>query len=416
MSQLSRKSRRGFWILLFALYLTMGLAVEGAAYFYFRLTQPYETLGEYLTKHPRHEYDPHRIVRLNPNHDHKGVRHNRQGFRRSTDVAKEKPPGTIRIFLMGGSAAYGLHAPSPFPDFWVPNEETLDAHLERLLNERFRPIRFEVINAAVMAYRVHIHWIYLNQVLLEYDPDLILFMDGHNDFYRVFKGVRQWTYAFWHPVRVHEPSFSNAVRQVFLFASQYSYALYGVYSRIVKPLLQRRSVKWLMARSWADELTHLDDDLLNRYRETAQKNWAPILRQNARLLQDHGIKGVFMLQPELLLEQSKPFSAVEEHLREMEKSFRPEGHEQYITFLKPLTIEIIRESIEGTGATFIDLTDPFGGMKDQAYIDYCHLSGAGFRHLAHYLLPRLQPIIQDIIANRGLRTTDVASSDERNTL
>src|SRR5215470_13967309 len=45
--------------------------------------------------------------RNNPHYDQHGVRLNTEGFRRDENVPVEKPAGTIRIFLLGGSVAYG---------------------------------------------------------------------------------------------------------------------------------------------------------------------------------------------------------------------------------------------------------------------------------------------------------------------
>ncbi|HVV73426.1 MAG TPA: tetratricopeptide repeat protein, partial [Verrucomicrobiae bacterium] len=60
-------------------------------------------------------------------------------------VPKAKPPGTIRIFVFGESAAYG----DPQPDFGLPRM------LEALLSLRFPTCRFEVVNAAMTAINSH---------------------------------------------------------------------------------------------------------------------------------------------------------------------------------------------------------------------------------------------------------------------
>jgi hypothetical protein len=128
-----------------------------------------------------HVYDAYRNHALAPGWKSGGSMHDAQGFRRSHDVAMHKPPGGVRIFLMGGSAAYGLSAPPPFPPATITNEQTIDHKLERLLEARRPGERVEVINAAVTAYWTHHHLVYLHQVLLDYDPDLIIFLDGINE-------------------------------------------------------------------------------------------------------------------------------------------------------------------------------------------------------------------------------------------
>ena len=51
-----------------------------------------------------YQFDDYKNIRLTPGYRNtRGVFHNRQGFRRSTDTARIKPAGVYRIFLMGGS-------------------------------------------------------------------------------------------------------------------------------------------------------------------------------------------------------------------------------------------------------------------------------------------------------------------------
>lgn len=60
-------------------------------------------------------------------------------------LPRRKPPGTIRIFVMGESAAYG----DPQPEFGLARM------LEALLRGRYPGLRFEVVNAAMTAINSH---------------------------------------------------------------------------------------------------------------------------------------------------------------------------------------------------------------------------------------------------------------------
>jgi len=61
-------------------------------------------------------------------------------------LARNKPPGTVRIFVLGESAAYG----DPQPAFGLPRM------LEVLLAARRPQVRFEVVNAAMTAINSHV--------------------------------------------------------------------------------------------------------------------------------------------------------------------------------------------------------------------------------------------------------------------
>jgi len=178
---------------LFSVVLLVGVLalLEGVAHFYLRISRGYD--GEHLYQYI---FDPYKNLLPTPNYvDTRGVRHNAQGFRRSEDVPREKPPGTYRVFLMGGSTAYGLGGlwPHVQEDYAVlDNSETIDAYLESILQVALPNLRVEVINAAITSTWTHHSLIYINQTILGYDPDMILFLDGFNDFYRTDVGHDQF--------------------------------------------------------------------------------------------------------------------------------------------------------------------------------------------------------------------------------
>jgi tetratricopeptide (TPR) repeat protein len=84
----------------------------------------------------------------------------------------EKPPGTRRIFVLGGSAAAGW--PHPDDQIW-----TLD--LERALERAFPDTRFEVLNIGAHAYPSYRVRLILESVL-DFDPDAVVIYSGNNEF------------------------------------------------------------------------------------------------------------------------------------------------------------------------------------------------------------------------------------------
>src|SRR5262245_58394022 len=105
--------RRSRWVKAVA-YPLMGLiclvVFELSAYMYMRLFTGYD--GAHLMSY---EFDDYKNIRLTPGYRNtRGVIHNGQGFRRSTETSKLKPNGVYRIFVMGGSTAYGLQSMSRY--------------------------------------------------------------------------------------------------------------------------------------------------------------------------------------------------------------------------------------------------------------------------------------------------------------
>lgn len=130
---------------------------------------------------------------------------NAQGFRDDEDLPLGKPKDEIRIFIIGGSTAFGQGNKS--------NQDTISNHLEKLLQNRvndqkqnpdqyypdefpfYEPSRvkalgkkpkikqgkYRVINAAVPGYTSGNELALFMLEILAYQPDLIITLDGYGD-------------------------------------------------------------------------------------------------------------------------------------------------------------------------------------------------------------------------------------------
>src|SRR5262245_56189004 len=132
-SSAGKISRWKIFLLVFIILAVVLAALELAVRLYLRGARGYD--GEHLYQFA---FDPYKNVLPSPNYvDTRGIRHNSVGFRRSTEVSLAKPQGTYRIFLMGGSTAYGMGGLWPHIDDRYPvlkNSETIDAYLEEALS------------------------------------------------------------------------------------------------------------------------------------------------------------------------------------------------------------------------------------------------------------------------------------------
>jgi hypothetical protein len=130
---------------------------------------------------------------------------NPQGFRDTKPLTPEKPQGEVRIFVLGGSAAFGQLSSN--------NESTFAHQLEQLLNvqvteQRNNPSRYQpeilpylaedvdkalalppriadrqyrVINAAVPGYASGNEMAMLMQQVVNYSPDMVVVLDSYAD-------------------------------------------------------------------------------------------------------------------------------------------------------------------------------------------------------------------------------------------
>jgi hypothetical protein len=130
---------------------------------------------------------------------------NAQGFRDTDNVPLQKPSGEVRIFVLGGTAAFGQLSAN--------NQATFSHQLEKILNgqvaeQKAKPTKYQpetlpytadevnkvltratripdrqyrVINAAVPGYTSGNELAYLLQHVGDYSPDMVLLLGGYDD-------------------------------------------------------------------------------------------------------------------------------------------------------------------------------------------------------------------------------------------
>jgi len=383
------------WLFGFVLFALVVGVLQLGAYAYLRQFNGYD--GRHLMQY---EFDPYKNILPTRNYvDTRGVRHNSVGFRRSSEVTKAKPPGTVRIFLMGGSAAYGLgslwlHIQRDFA--LLRNEETIDAYMERRLAGAFPGMKVEVINAAITSTWTHHSLIYLYQTILGYDPDMVLFLDGFNDFYHVGPNHDQFgSYTYNLKARVIEgdPTISSLVTMNgwWLFRKFALAHVAGRAARELKVLLTPRP-----------DRTPIDPQArFAAVQQVFPRSAGATHERIGVLLRHEGIPAVFMLQPFLILERERPTATpIERRLFEFNVSSYLPNYEAFMKLATPWLAEQERAMAQRVGATFLDLTAAYRDVPGQVYTDYCHLTPHGNDVLAGIIAQHITPLITTRLAQR----------------
>jgi hypothetical protein len=101
-------------------------------------------------------------------------------------LAIKKRPGTIRIFITGGSGAFGAIQNREIGDTTYPAgtysyEASIAGFLKRELEAEFPNLKFEVINAATVRHFFNQNFAMYYEKLHDFDPDILISMDGWND-------------------------------------------------------------------------------------------------------------------------------------------------------------------------------------------------------------------------------------------
>ena len=108
---------------------------------------------------------------------------NSEQFRYEKEIGLPKPDNTFRIFITGGSTAYGSGASS--------QDRTIAGYLEKMLTKELSPVtqlNYEVVTAANPAWASTHERIFIENKLSELDPDMIISFSGNNDVHWGFLG------------------------------------------------------------------------------------------------------------------------------------------------------------------------------------------------------------------------------------
>lgn len=308
---------------------------------------------------------------------------NNQGFRRTEDVKKEKPESTFRVFLMGGSAAHGISSAPPYPVVHIYQHETVDAYLEKMLEEKYPDKNIEIINAAVTGYHVFQHTAYIMTTLFDYDPDLIIFFDGYNDHFAYnpdYDYYEDNIYQFWKP-RLQTPSISGMFDYFALWLSDYSALARGYYAWKLQHDAFSHERKLSMAKKY-----NSDEEMISAHKQVAGRQFLRNIRINFLMLQQYNVDAILCFQPGLILRDK-------ELLSEKEKGFYEFKLSVQIPVLFPYIIKELEDAASEFNAPFVNMVSQFNKPEykgRQLFIDYCHMSPEGSEAAARALLPEVE--------------------------
>jgi hypothetical protein len=392
-------SRGKKWLFSIILLVTGLVVLEALSHAYLRVAAGYAG-GEFLQQ----QFDPYKNIHPTVDWtDTRGVRHNAQGFRRSEDVQRAKPDGTFRVFLMGASTAYGTGGLWPHlqRDFEViDNSETIDAYLEEMLSEALPYDRVEVINAAIPSIWTHHHLIYLNQTILRYEPDLVLFLDGLNDHFHYYEAHDQFaSYAYQEQSHVimGPPTIASLLRMN-------GWWLFRTSAFAHVSIRAGQTLKLLISGRAGDSTPILVDEAIDDLAGVFRQNALKMIERNALILRNEGVRALFMLQPMLILERENldRMPDIEREMFEFNIRATQPNYEEYIRRATPIIASMVEETVEPLGAEFLDLTAIFPSSEGQIFTDYAHLTPEGNRILATH-------VARKILEREGGWSTDLGS-------
>ncbi|QLH02211.1 hypothetical protein C5F47_00750 [Nitrosopumilus cobalaminigenes] len=114
------------------------------------------------------------ILHFYPNQDLPTIHINSFGFR-GDEITQNKSDNVYRIFVIGGSTTFGAAS--------LSDNTTIPGYLQQMFDKENLEINVEVINAGIGSAYSFTESFYIQDRLVNFDPDLLIIYDGGNDAY-----------------------------------------------------------------------------------------------------------------------------------------------------------------------------------------------------------------------------------------
>ena len=384
-------------------FLTLFFVIEGWVTIVYPEGRGY--LGKFF------EHDPHSIWKQKVRGKHIDEVHwphisNNLGLRRVEDTKLKKPKGTYRILFMGGSAAWGLSS----------GRETIDFFLENLIKQDYPNTKIEVLNASAVGYKSYQHLIRYNTFLRFLEPDMVIVMDGHNDFYRIYDPVteyydNQYSEILW---PIYDKSLAATALIVARNLGEFSNAFNLLYTWGATQYSMRAVAK-------TERDTALDTSMYNLGTETGFEQFKKDYTQSFKstimqlyrdihsILARDNIDFVIASQPELILRDKKFMTPGEKSYydwyvtRVGRKNFVKDWEAIYKVF--PGILEEAADEMNNT--IYLDLqelTRTFIGKPEGLLADYCHPTDEGNKYIAEIFYAHIQNTLEKKIGNLAAKS------------
>lgn len=360
-------------------------------------TRQLRTLGR-NSLHPLALHDEFTAWRNNPAYGRVDRHIDAQGFRRDQDLSLEKAPNTVRVFITGGSTAYGWTTgwPDINPDLQrLYNNQTISYYLEQQLNQTLPSNHWEVINAASPGYQLNVELAQIESILLRYRPDCIILLDGHNDLLSLLKHASE-NYDPYAATRTDEFNLlanPDSVRSLLFFLGGWlrnnsaAFRVVGDRMQAIRHSPSKRGTREVSDPVQLSDLTPMEQAQF----ATAQSQLAfypRLARQIDRILGLDGVKAIFLLQPELFLTH-KPLTDKERQMVDYQRK-NPALLLYAFQQLFPEIDTRMTATAQEDGFVFLNLTNVFDQTTEQTFSDDVHLTPNGNRIIAERLFQFLK--------------------------
>lgn len=291
----------------------------------------------------------------------------------------KKPEGVWRIVVMGGSVVWGSGVDK--------SDDTFSARLNSILNSKIKSGKIEVINAGQPGYNSTQELILLQQEIIGYEPDLVIFFDGFND----IGLATRWS--------------ENLMNGVY-YQAPYNYPI--MRDKVLSPQKTTRTVvrDFIMLSHFLAQMEHIvarapkntqfvpiKPQELKQFLTKSSSRYRENLDAALLLLQDKNIQAVSAIQPMILWKNN---------LSDDERKLGMIPYADLLAEFYPPLFEMGRIVSEKRGRLFWNYADIFRDLPETIYIDAVHFNSRGHEIIANDMAQRILPLLPQEMVDRGI--------------
>lgn len=344
------------------------------------------------------------------------------GFISGSPITKQKGNNTIRVFITGGSGAFGIGQSDPYerikkyPTGIYSFESSIAGLLQKKLKKTFPNKNIEVINACCSSRLLHHSVAYYLETISEFNPDVVITMDGMNDIAPMcgFSPYIKGSIDFPNFIKLYEITQLNQNKSFFNFINLLNtLKLFNI--------KHKKSIKYdknNYFNSLYNNLKYKEYIYYKNYFINGSEKFVQTIRYYNSLCETDNVKFVFCLQPLLYRQKfNKSLSISEKKMQSesflskrrggLNKMFSPRLNEIIFKgsnlilkyFIDDYLSEKINQISFQDGFSYIDFNKEIMSIKANIdlYVDYCHLTIDGNDIVAEILSQKVKTLLSSTL-------------------
>ena len=343
------------------------------------------------------------------------------GFISEAKIEKQKDTNAIRIFITGGSGAFGsgqikqyYGKIKSFPLGLYSYESSIAGLLQKKLKKVFPSKNIEVVNACAVKRMLHQSVAYYLETISDFNPDFVISIDGNNDIAPIcgFSPYLKGSIALSSYIELYEITKQNQNKSFFNIINLINKL--KINNLKTKEKNQNKNNKGFLIDPYAS--SKYNDYIFHKEKFIrGSEKFLNLIKYYHSLCETDNVKFIFCLQPLLYRQKFNKKLSLSENT--MQKNFYNPNSETHPAkkILSSKQIEIIRKnenlilkyfiddylsdkinqiSIED-GFSYIDMNKELMSVPSNidVFVDYCHLTPDGNEIVAEILLKKINTIL-----------------------